>query len=549
MDASKKFVLLAILDGWGISAIEKGNAIVNANCLNMKRLMASFPHTQLGASGDSVGLPRGEVGNTETGHLNLGAGRIIYQDLARINVSIADGSFFDNPVLTGAIDHAQKQGSKLHIMGLVGAGGVHSNAEHLYALIQLAARRNFKEVYVHAFTDGRDSPPTASYSYLQALENLMQKESTGKIASVMGRYWAMDRDLRWDRTAKAYFALTKGEGIKAKSVKEAVDAAYKNNHTDEFIEPTIITTDGTTPIATIQNNDAVIFFNFRIDRPRQLARAFILPSLSVQQSWGFDPYAVKYDKKHTEEKATATPVFERGKMLSNLYFVTMTEYEKSLGNLGAHIAFPPEVIQMPLGRVVSMADKKQLRAAESEKERFVTFYFNGQREVGFENEDHLIVPSPKVKTYDLKPEMSAHELTDKVLARLATGSYDLIVMNFANVDMVGHTGNYEAAVKAVEAVDECVGKLSNYILQTDGTMFITADHGNAEEMLAADGKPSTEHSANPVPFIAISKDFLGRTQTLPSGVLADVAPTIVKRLGLEVPSSMTGRNLLETMRY
>lgn len=547
MDASKKFVLLAILDGWGISANEKGNAIAHANIPNMKRLMASFPHTQLGASGESVGLPRGEVGNTETGHLNLGAGRIIYQDLARINVSIADGSFFDNPVLTGAIDHAQKQNSKLHIMGLVGAGGVHSNAEHLYALIQLAARRNFKEVYVHAFTDGRDSPPTASYTYLSALEAMMQKESTGKIASVMGRYWAMDRDLRWDRTAKAYFALTKGEGVKATSVKEAIDAAYKNKQTDEFIEPTIITEDGTTPIATIQNNDSVIFFNFRIDRPRQLARAFILPSLSVQQSWGFDPYAVKYDKKHTEEKAAAAPVFERGKMLSNLYFVTMTEYEKSLGNLGAHIAFPPEIIQMPLGRVVAMADKKQLRASESEKERFVTFYFNGQREVGFENEDHMIVPSPKVKTYDLKPEMSAHELTEKLMARMATDAYSLIVVNFANADMVGHTGNYEAAIKGVEAVDECIGKLSNYVLQTEGTMIITADHGNAEEMLTANGEASTEHSANPVPFIAISKDFLGRTQTLPSGVLADVAPTIVKRLGLEVPSSMTGRNLLETM--
>lgn len=548
---SSKLVLLVVLDGWGLAAAGPGNAITLANTINMNRFWANYPHTELSASGESVGLPRGEVGNTETGHLNLGAGRVVYQDLQRINMSIADGVFFQNETLIAAINHAKENNSNLHYIGLIGAGGVHSNIEHLYALIDLAKRQNFNRIFLHLFTDGRDSPPNAAKTYISQIREVISKVGIGQIASIMGRYWAMDRDLRWDRTAKAYFALTEGRGSLVKTPEEAIDLSYSEGKTDEFIEPSVVTGVDGKPIGTIHDNDSVVFFNFRIDRPRQLTRAFVLEDFkNANISSGFDPYQVKYQKTHLPIMPLGTQApFERGPRLKNLFFVTMTEYEKQIVEAGARVAFPPENVKIPLGRVISEAGLRQLRAAESEKERFVTFYFNGQQEAPFDGEDRIIVPSPKVATYDLKPEMSARELTDAVLSKLKdVGDYKFILINFANADMVGHTGNIGAAVKACDVVDECLEKLASWVLAYGGTMLITADHGNAEEMIDAQtGQVETEHSTNPVPFIALSKDLLGRSQVLTSGILADVAPTILKILGLEVPGSMTGRNLLDSL--
>ena len=543
-----KFVLLIILDGWGIAPRGPGNAISQANTVNINRLWASFPHTQLQASGEAVGLPRGEAGNTETGHLNLGAGAIVYQDLARINMAIADGSFFSNPQLLDAINHARSNNSKLHLMGLMGAGGVHSNLEHLFALIQLCRRQSFQNVYLHLFSDGRDSPPTSAKTYISQVNEVIKREGIGKVASIMGRYWAMDRDLRWDRTAKAYFALTRGEGRTAKSAEEVIDLSYSEAKTDEFIEPTLISDSTGRPIATIADNDSVIFFNFRIDRPRQLSRAFVLTDFSqASADLEFDPYTIKYAKKHEVAKISKTPIFDRGKRLENLFFVIMTEYAKPLVANGAGVAFPPVSVEAPLGRVISDAQLRQLRAAESEKERFVTYYFNGQYEPPFPLEERLIVPSPKVPTYDLMPQMSAIRLTEEILSKLrAFVGYNFILVNFANPDMVAHTGNIGATTKACEIVDECVGKLVNFCLAYEGAAIITADHGNAEQMIDSQtGQAETEHSISRVPFIAVLRDFQAKPQTLQSGILADIAPTIISLLGLEKPATMTGRNLLE----
>lgn len=542
-----KFVILAVLDGWGISAPSAGNAISLANAININRYQVSYPHTQLQASGESVGLPRGEAGNTETGHLNLGAGRIVYQDLMRINMSIADGGFFLNKALLGAIEHATKFNSNLHIMGLMGAGGVHSNLEHLFAILQLCSRNKFNRVFLHLFTDGRDSPPTAAKMYIDKLREVIKREGVGQIASLMGRYWTMDRDFRWDRTEKAYNALTKGEGSLVKNCEEAIETSYNNGKTDEFIEPSIFTDSLGKPIALIKDNDSVIFFNFRVDRPRQLTRAFVFNDFTkANSSIAFDPFLVKYKKKHLDQNTQIELPFNRGPKLNNLYFSTMTEYEKSIVEEGAVTVFPSESVDMPLGRVISENGYKQLRVSESEKERFVTFYFNGQQEIPFDLEERLIVPSPKVVTYDLKPEMSAVELTDEVLAKIKIGNdYKFILINYANPDMVGHTGNIGAAVKACQTTDECIARLANFTLAYDGALLITSDHGNCEEMIDAQtGQIETEHSTNPVPFIVISKDLMGKGDTLPSGVLADVAPTVLGLLNLSIPSQMTGRNLL-----
>jgi 2,3-bisphosphoglycerate-independent phosphoglycerate mutase len=549
-EESPNFVMLVVLDGWGIAVPGPGNAITQSETPNMNRFMASYPHTQLEASGEAVGLPRGEVGNTETGHLNLGAGRIVYQDLQRINLAIADGTFFQNQVLIGAIDHARVNNSNLHFMGLLGAGGVHSNIEHLYALIELAKKHEFNRVFLHLFTDGRDSPPTSAKMYIGQLKEFMAKLGIGQIASVMGRYWAMDRDMRWDRTAKAYFALTKGVGNIYKTPEEAVDASYAQGKTDEFIDPALMSGPDGKPVALIKDNDSVIFFNFRIDRPRQLSRAFVLEDFTKANiPVGFDPYLVKYQKSHLAQPTqTWTEPFERGHRLNNLFFVTMTEYGKAIVDAGAKVAFPPEIVKLPVGRVISEAGFKQLRVSESEKERFVTFYFNGQQEAAFDGEERLIIPSPKVATYDLMPEMSAREMTDALLQRLKDfPDFKFILINYANPDMVGHTGNIGAAVKACEVVDECLGKLSDWVLAYNGLMLVTADHGNVEEMIdSVTGAIETEHSSNPVPFVAVEQKFTGNAQTLTSGILADVAPTILKALGLEVPSTMTGRNLLDS---
>jgi len=540
--ARSSFVLLVVLDGWGLAPPSPGNAIALASPKNFSRFWAAYPHTQLRASGDAVGLPRGEVGNTETGHLNIGAGKIVYQDLARINMSVADGAFFQNQVLIAATGHVKKNGSKLHLMGLLGAGGVHSSIEHLFSLIRLASQENVERLFIHAFTDGRDSPPNASLSYFEELKTYLAKEKVGKLATVMGRYWALDRDLRWERTSKAYDALTKGIGEREIAVEETIRKSYEKNVTDEFILPTILEPEG-----LIEDNDAVVFFNFRIDRPRQLTRAFVLDDLkSANLSHDFDPYAVKYSHKHTSS-ANAGPVFNRGEKLKNLFFVTMTEYSRDIVNAGAKVAFPPENVKMPLGRVISGHNLRQLRAAESEKERFVTYYFNGQSERLEPGEDRIIIPSPRVATYDLAPEMAAYELTRAVYERLVKTDYSFAVVNFANADMVSHTGNLEATVKAVRVVDNCIGELARLIISYGGTMIITADHGNAEEMISSAGTLNTEHSNNPVPFVAVSKDFVGKAQMLPFGILADIAPTVLALMGLSPATSMTGRNLLASV--
>ena len=470
---NKPFALI-ILDGWGLAPAGPGNAISLAQLKNMPRLWSNFPHGKLAASGESVGLPKGEDGNTETGHLNLGAGRVVYQDLPRINMAIADGSFFQNEAFLSAVSHVRGHQSNLHILGLVGSGGVHSNMEHLYALLWFCKNSAFDRVYLHLITDGRDSPPKSAVTYIKQLGEQMTQTGVGKIASVMGRYYAMDRDHRWERTEKAYLALTEGKGATATSAEAAIEASYVKNVTDEFIEPTLIVNEQSQP-TLIKNNDAVIFFNYRIDRPRQLTKAFVLPDFSEQAKvTGYDPYAIKYYKKHTVVQEMREP-FKRQIFLENLFFVTMTEYEKKLP---ATVAFPEQVVVNPLGKVLADNGLRQLRVSETEKERFVTYYFNGQREDAFIGEDRMIIPSAKVPTYDLKPEMSVYEITEQVLKQIDLGNYDFYVINFPNPDMVGHTGNIRAAIKACEVADECVGKISTSLLNHGGGCLITADHGN-----------------------------------------------------------------------
>ena len=548
-DQSPQTVILAILDGWGIAAPGPGNPLSMANLPNIKKLMSAFPHTQITASGEAVGLPRGEVGNSETGHTNLGAGRIVYQDLQRINRAIANGSFYQNQALIGAIEHAKSTGGNLHLMGLMGAGGVHSNIEHLFALMELAGRYNFERIFLHLFTDGRDSPQTAAKTYISQVREVISKKNTAQIASIMGRYWSMDRDMRWDRTAKAYFALVKGEGHLFKTPEEAIDSSYSEGKTDEFIEPSIICDSSGKPLATIKEGDSVIFFNFRIDRPRQLARAFTFTDFSkANLPVGFDPYLEKYKKGNkTVNALSQTEPFKRGPKLNNLYFATMTQYEKSIVESGGKVAFGTESVKIPIGAVIADAGYNQLRVAETEKERFVTFYFNGQQESAFDREDRIIIPSPKVATYDLKPEMSSREITQSLLENIKTpGKYQFVLINYASPDMVGHTGSIGPAVKAAEVVDECVGKLLDFVLAYGGYLVVTADHGNIEEMInLSTGAIDTEHSGNPVPFIVASQKMMGKPVSLPAGILADVAPTILKLLKLNVPQNMTGRNLLE----
>ena len=538
---------LIVLDGWGIAPASTGNSITQADTPNMEKLWVAYPHTLLYASGEAVGLPRGEPGNTETGHLNLGAGRIIYQDLPRINLSIADHSFFQNEAFLDAVNHAKKNNSNLHLMGLVGSGGVHSDIEHLFALIYLAKEQNFDRVFIHIFTDGRDSPPSSAMNFIGQVEEIIKKQGLGKIASVMGRYWAMDRDFRWERTARAYFALTQADQMhKFKSVQEVIESSYKAGKTDEFIEPSLIVGEEGKPLGLISDNDAVIFFNFRIDRPRQLTKAFVLDDFERQahKEWGFDPYTVKYYKKHSIE-IPERPIFNRGKKLSNLFFVTMTQYDKLIAT---RVAFPPEIVELPLSRILSERGIRQLKVTESEKERFVGFYFNGQREQVFAGEDRLIIASPNVSTYDLKPEMSSKELTNALLTdlRMNPNTYGFVLVNFANSDMVGHTGDLQATINACSSVDSCLGQIVNFIDTLGGIVIITGDHGNAEEMInLISGEKNTEHSTNPVPFIIAGQQFLGQTKTLSAGILSDVAPTILAILGIEKPTTMTGRNLLE----
>ncbi|KKR31339.1 MAG: 2,3-bisphosphoglycerate-independent phosphoglycerate mutase [Candidatus Gottesmanbacteria bacterium GW2011_GWC2_39_8] len=539
-----KSVILIILDGWGIAPSGAGNATSLAHIPQFHTFFTNYPHGLLRASGQAVGLPKNEVGNTETGHLNLGAGRIVYQDLPKINMAIADGSFFASKAFLGAIEHARKNASKLHLIGLIGAGGVHSNLEHLFALMQLCKEQNFKEVFLHLITDGRDSPPTSGASYVSEIIAETKSLGVGRIATIMGRFFAMDRDKRWDRTEKAYKALTEGVGNHFTDPVEIVNESYKSGKTDEFIEPGILM-EQDKPVATVSAGDSVIFFNFRVDRPRQLTKAFVLDDFAGHGNEGyFDPYAVKYYKKHILEDTNASPPFLRGTKISDLFFTTMTEYEKGLSV--SAVAFPPVIVDYPLGRAIADHGIRQLRMCESEKERFVTYYFNGQKEETFPLEERKIIPSPKVPTYDLKPEMSALPITDELIARIRSENYGLIVVNFANADMVGHTGVISAAVKACEVLDLCLGKIVSEALNHNGVCLITADHGNVEEMIdPRTGGVDTEHSSYPVPFIAIGREFEGKSKDLGVGMLADIAPTILGLLRLTKPSTMTGRNLLD----
>lgn len=538
-------LVLIILDGWGIAPAGPGNAVSLAKLKYLPRLWAGYPHGKLAASGEAVGLPKGEDGNTETGHLNLGAGRVVYQDLPRINMAIADGSFFQNEAFLAAVAHIRKQQSNLHLLGLIGSGGVHSNMEHLFALLWFCKNNAISNVYLHLFTDGRDSPPKSAVTYVRQIEDEINRVGVGTIASITGRYFAMDRDRRWERTEKTYLALTEGKGHTANSPTEAVLSAYEKGITDEFIEPTLVVR-GQGPISLIRNGDGVIFFNYRIDRPRQLTKAFVLPDFSEETLHpGYDPYAVKYYKKHTAVVETHEP-FNRITKLNDLLFVTMTEYEK---NLPVKVAFPEQVVMNPLGKVISDANLRQLRVAETEKERFVTYYFNGQREEPFVDEDRLIIPSVKVPTYDMQPEMSADAITKSLVSQLSQRVYDFAVVNFANPDMVAHTGNIQAAIRACEITDECVHSVVSEVLALNGACVITSDHGNVEEMIdPVTAGIDTEHSTYPVPVICIAEDLQGKSEELPSGMLADVAPTILGLMDLTIPTTMNGRNLLEYVK-
>lgn len=506
-------VALIILDGFGLSDDEDGNAIKHAHTPYLDHLFAVYPHARLEASGEAVGVMPGQMGDSNIGHLNLGAGRIVYQDLVRINKSISERDFFSNPVIQGAMRYARDKGTKLHLMGLVSPGGVHSHTDHLYALVQMAADYGLQDVFIHAFLDGRDVPPASAGEYLSALKDKIDQIGIGKIATVSGRYYAMDRDKRWDRVEQAYLALTYGKGRMAESAREAVELAYAAGETDEFVIPTVIYQDGH-PVATIDPDDAVIFFNFRYDRARQLTQAFI------GQNFAHFPR----------------------KELPGLYYVCMTRYDESIQ---APVAFPAVDLTNTLGELLSNAGLRQLRIAETEKYAHVTFFFNGGKEEPYPGEDRVLIPSPQVATYDLQPEMSAPGITERVLTEIETGKYDVIIMNYANLDMVGHTGDFGAAVRAVEIVDSCLAQVVEKIVEIGGAVLITGDHGNAEKMVdALTGQPHTAHTANRVPFICVSK----RQVSLRDGILADVAPTLLEILGLPKPAEMTGRSLITSIQ-
>ncbi|MCL4360689.1 2,3-bisphosphoglycerate-independent phosphoglycerate mutase [Patescibacteria group bacterium] len=538
-----KPVVLIIMDGWGLAPPGPGNAISLSALKHIPSYWHRYPHTELAASGEAVGLPPGEDGNTETGHINIGAGRVVYQDLPRINMAIADGNFFKNDAFLGAVQYVTEHHSNLHLLGLATDAGVHASLEHLYALLTLAKRHTLNgRLFLHLFTDGRDSFPNAAPRYLREIEARCRLTGIGTIATIMGRYYAMDRDQRWDRTRKAYEALTEHAPYQEKDAVAAVEASYKRGQTDEFVEPTILTDADGKPYPRIADSDAVIFYNYRIDRPRQLTRAFVLPDFeSHNKPIAFDPYAVKYFHKHVPDLGAAKKPFARHVILKNLFFVTMTEYER---DLPCAVAFPPNPVYMNIGRVIADRNLRQLRVAETEKERFVTYYFNGMREDPYSGEERLIIPSPSVATYDLKPEMSAAETTARLIDRLSTGVYAFAVINYANPDMVGHTGNIPAAVRACQETDRCVGLLVSSVLARGGACVITGDHGNVEEMLGPGGEMDTEHSTFPVPFLFIASMFEGYPYVLPFGKLADIAPTILSYMHIAVPDEMTGRNLL-----
>ena len=503
---SKKPTVLMILDGYGLNDTTKGNAPV------MDKLMAEYPFVKGNASGMAVGLPEGQMGNSEVGHLNMGAGRIIYQELTKITKAIEDGDFFENQALLAACKNAKENNTALHMMGLVSDGGVHSHNGHIYGLLELAKRQGVEKVYVHCFLDGRDTPPASGKEYVEALEAKMKEIGIGEVASVSGRYYAMDRDNRWDRVERAYNALVKGEGVQAESATAGIQASYDADKTDEFVEPMVIVKDGA-PVATVKDGDSVIFFNFRPDRAREITRTFCDDNFE-----GFD----------------------RGERVKTT-FVCFTEYDVTIQN--KQVAFVKEEITNTFGEFLAAHNMTQARIAETEKYAHVTFFFNGGVEEPNKGEDRILVKSPKVATYDLKPEMSAYEVCDKLVDAIKSDKYDVIIINFANPDMVGHTGVEDAAIKAIEAVDECVGKAVDALKEVDGQMFICADHGNAEQLIdETTGEPFTAHTTNPVPFILVNADPAYKLRE--GGCLADIAPTLIELMGMEQPKEMTGKSLL-----
>ncbi len=508
-------LILVVIDGLGVAPPGQGNAVTMANTPNLDKLWPQYPHTYLQAAGTNVGLPHGTDGNSEVGHINIGAGKVVFQDLPRIDNSITKGDFYENTKLLGAIKHVKATGGKLHIMGLVGSGEVHSSISHLFSLLKMVALNGLSrdDLLVHVFTDGRDSPPKSALDLLDQLEAELSRRRVGRIASLIGRYHAMDRDERWDRTQKAYDLIVSAKGTKYKHWSEALKDNYAKQNYDEVLDAVVIP-DGQGNVHSVQSGDAIIFLNFRPDRAVQLTRAF------------------------EEQKF---PGFERP-LLENLYFVGMTDYEK---NFPKNVAFPPENITNPIGKIISAQGLPQLRISESEKFPHVTYFLNGGQEEIYPGEDRIEVPSPKdVATYDQKPEMSTYEVTDILIEKIASGNYSFIVVNFANADMVAHTGVLDASVKAVEVVDECIGKIVEATLKAKGNMIITADHGNAEELIdLRTGEIDTKHSINPVPFMLIGNDYRDGRE-LPVGNLADIAPTMLHILGIEKPLEMSGRNLL-----
>ncbi|WP_339171554.1 2,3-bisphosphoglycerate-independent phosphoglycerate mutase [Anoxybacillus sp. FSL W8-1294] len=508
---SKQPVALIILDGFGLREETFGNAVAQAKKPNFDRYWNEFPHATLTACGEAVGLPEGQMGNSEVGHLNIGAGRIVYQSLTRVNIAIREGEFERNETFLAAMDHVKKHGTNLHIFGLLSDGGVHSHINHLFALLKLAAKEGVKNVYIHGFLDGRDVGPQTAKTYIQQLNEQIEQIGVGEIATLSGRYYSMDRDKRWERVEKAYRAMVYGEGPAYRDALACVDDSYANGIYDEFVLPSVIVREDGTPVATIQDNDAVIFYNFRPDRAIQISNTF------------------------TNDDFRS---FDRGpKHPKNLFFVCLTHFSETVKG---YVAFKPTNLDNTLGEVLSQNGLKQLRIAETEKYPHVTFFMSGGREEKFPGEERILIDSPKVATYDLKPEMSAYEVTEALLKEIEADKFDAIILNYANPDMVGHSGMLEPTIKAVEAVDECLGKVVDAILAKGGIAIITADHGNADEVTNPDGSPNTAHTTNPVPVIVTKKGITLRQD----GILGDLAPTMLDLLGLQQPKEMTGKTLI-----
>lgn len=504
------------MDGFGINPEVKGNAIKAAGTPYIDYLMKTYPTTQIGASGLSVGLPDGQMGNSEVGHTNIGAGRVVYQELTRITLAVQDGSIKENPAIVAAMENA-KDGKALHLMGLLSSGGVHSHIDHLFGLLKAAAEKKVEKIYLHCFMDGRDVSPTSGVGFMDELQTFLKESgSVAKVASITGRFYAMDRDNAWDRVQKAYDMMTLGEGIKETDPVLAMKHSYENGKTDEFVLPTVIVDETGDAIGKVKAGDSIIFYNFRPDRARQITQAFIYPDFAS---------------------------FERKTGFLAPKFVSMTSYKKEFEEY-LDVAFKPTGLENTFGEYISKLGFKQLRIAETQKYAHVTFFFNGGNETPYKGEDRVLIPSPQVATFDLKPEMSAPEITDKAIELIESGAYDVMVLNYANCDMVGHTGIMEAAMKAVTTVDDSVNRLIGAILKAGGMAIVTADHGNADVMIAEDGSPMTAHSLNPVPFILVDDRYKGR-KLMEGGVLADITPTLLEVMGVAQPAEMTGHSLIE----